>query len=660
MGSYIKILDVLNGLSYGSALTQIKATEDEIKQGKNYLIASGYQTLGLMMTSSMLGKLVKVLPSATSKTAFYALSWVAFLAAGPACGLAGLIKQGDGWYKATAQNWNKWRYRPFPLPLDLREPTKIAASFFAEHVGNVARVAMMVISVALIVFGDSYRGGAILCAWTYESLNTLGYVPQKLALFVEANKPILFSVGLLWDEGVLQRTMGIYEFVSNVFPKSNQWLQWKIEKLIHNLLWDNRGPMLEELEAPHQCPQLSFSEMKAILCAEDEAFELNPTHFSYACWDQLPENRDLGQFLVLCRSVDWSTKYALVLPKLKDDERFCDLLKGKFPEILDRTLSLEAFEGYLVRLASEGGVSKEVFAANWIQVQMTLFVEGLLGKRPVKGSEYQRQEAANMCSKILPYLLSLNRHIPSDRVAFEDVLLKLAVEGGDYCGRGLLRAAQELLSTIMAKRDPTLEDPLKDYEKTLLGALQDERSSGLQRIYQTAVEAARKGAPSVASNSLVYDVHFMDVFRKIQSLGFCPVSPLERASIGLWDLASWSTTGAMIRAQLSTKYRNDLDQIVERMGELRFATYFTGLINSLTTLTKEEKAEIIELYTESHDGAWTPQETNHRAHRLVFVRLGVLRRKPDPGPYDRAEGLLGRIQLIGKEVFGELRIALGF
>ena len=80
---------------------------------------------------------------------------------------------------------------------------------------------------------------------------------------------------------------------------------------------------------------------------------------------------------------------------------------------------------------------------------MQLLVQSLQGKGAVSGKEQHRDEAITICAQILPFLLSCRNTMER-----EDALLKMAVEGGNYCALGVKRMANELLTTFLQTMRP--------------------------------------------------------------------------------------------------------------------------------------------------------------------------------------------------------------
>src|SRR5262249_47998913 len=150
-----------------------------------------------------------------------------------------------------------------------------------------------------------------------------------------------------------------------------------------------------------------------------------------------------------------------------------------------------------------------------------------------KGWQVDLDDAIANCGKILAYVQKLDP--VKDRIEIEDILLKLACEGGEYCARGVKRASSELMSHIVNKSAKFNLDPDKVYEMQLHQALLDQRSQLVQQQYNKIAQYALSLYPDAIKN----DVHLFDVYRIYLSLGVIPLTDFERQKIGIGHLMGW-------------------------------------------------------------------------------------------------------------------------
>lgn len=610
-------INCLVGWSAGYQYCDFKTRENEAKQGKNYYISTALQASQLSTLGVIFQRVAALMPRNGFTRAAPILGNVVPLLALPLCIFTGIVKQGD--YSKFAKYWNSSTKLPGTLPEKLSNRAIKIINFFAEHTGDIARIAMLVGSIALIAMGSTFFGGAVLTALTYEAIDTMGWVPRKISLFMEKYMSKVALVGLLIGGSLF---MQIYAACTlpTAIPKLNRFLLHKIDRLANSFLKLKfplySGYNLEEIDAPvKERKNMTFAEINEVLDCTKTRYEINPAHFSK--WSQdpskMPENRRFGEMLTLFNKIDWSKKYSLVSKKLADDERFIDSLKTQFPNVTKEVFRRD-IDIYLGKLAAAQKMTKEAYAAKWLKTQMVTLVDTLQGKTRAKGWQVDLDDALSNCGKILSYMQKLNP--TTDRIELEDLLLKLACEGGDYCARGIKRASSEMVNQICNKKS-TAYDPTKDYERQLYQQLYEQRSELLQQAYNLIVDQIL----GIYPDAVKQDVHAFDLYRVYLSLGFIPLTDHEREKIGLGHLISWRLYGAL-RNQLHNEY--DPNKSVKKIGELHFATYMRSLILNNKALTETQKEQILEKYTERNDGKWTVAETDFNFHRLMFVMLGIM------------------------------------
>jgi hypothetical protein len=298
------------------------------------------------------------------------------------------------------------------------------------------------------------------------------------------------------------------------------------------------------------------------------------------------------------------------------------------------------FEYYLDIHTKGMKIPKEEFLANQLEKQMTELVKMLKGKRRVEGSQKDADEAIHYCSQILPYLLKLNLESPSDRLILEDILVKLGVEGGEYCARGVKRASKEIVNGILQQLTDGAGDPIKDYERQWQQGLEAARNKLLNSVYQGFVNVfisimkggeinddLTKEVTDRHAVALAQDVHTLDLYRIAFAFGVIPLSDYERNSMGFAELNLWGSPAypfREFRMNIYEKYYQGIDDVIKELGHIHFSTYICAVIEQNTALSEAQKEEIIDKFTECNQGSWTAESTQSRFNRLACVMLGIL------------------------------------
>lgn len=658
----VNTLSFLGGWLTGSNYAWAKTKEDEVKQGKGYYISSQYQTAQVYY----LGKMVSVIASEHIKSFLYRFpvqilaSIVLPAAYFPLALLGAAVKQGhyeknvkkiiesyppiaeevrSNIQRKRGEN-SKWILLvPKTLssvPERLGNKTVKIINFMVEHNGDIFRVAMMAGAVALISLGKTYFGSAILASVTYEAIDRMGFVPRKISLFMEVYMPGISLLGtVLSKESWVIRMIALVNLSTFLFNSPRRLCYQKIDLLAHKYVPYVNSPTLQEIDAPVVINrELTFEEINEILDDNDWGYEINPAHCSkwVSGLSDFPDNEKFDQYLTFFNGIDWVNKYNLLKDRLKEDENFINFLEKNIHSKSETSfpLSKEEIKALFFdeTFTEIGEISKEQYVANWLKEQMEILVSVLAGKKRVKGSQKDLVEAIGYSSKILAYLESI-REI--DQIEFEDILLKLAIEGGDYCARGIKRATSELTNNILQRGLSQYQDenPMRNYELKIERALQDKRMELIQEAYQKIVKDVflNKGVLDENQATVALDTHGFDMYRQYLSLGVYPLTDYERNDFGIQEFLNWSLTPGFVdlRCKMYQDYSQSLNYIIKENGNTDFVVYIRQIIMSNSKLSQEQKDLILEKYSEGNNKQWAEIETNRRFYRLLFAMLGVSR-----------------------------------
>lgn len=351
---------------------------------------------------------------------------------------------------------------------------------------------------------------------------------------------------------------------------------------------------LREYEAPLvERRDMTIAQINEVFNNNNGDYEINPAHCSKGILDRyaLPQNRSFDELLVLFDQINWADHSAVIKQKLKNDPRFCEEHSERRVEDLE-----------------------DSYCMDWVRKQMEFLVDGLKGKRVVQGSKADLDTAMSDTAKILAYLKTLRN--PRDQ---ESCLLRLAVEAGDYCARGKKQVAAEMVDEIvvpsLTPEFVGLDDPQKTYELRLFQELQNLRRGIVQRQYHDLVQILK--IPSPVSS----DVHGYDIYRRYLSLGFAPMSAMEREKISAGEIPTWTIYFAH-RQIMHARYERAYTSVFQEIGDVHFFSYMSRLIASMPRLSDAEKERLQE---ELSNPSGDLDEYKAKWRRLALVILGVLR-----------------------------------
>lgn len=619
----------LGGCGIGYKYANHKKREDEVRQGKNFYLAASPQFGQLLQLSSLISKLSRHLfpQMVAAQVGLNILTNVI-----PIMGFAGFllcaaVKHEDYEKLVTEYHGSGYAYIRLPEKLDKRTVSLLGS--ISERAGDVMRAAMAVTSIALIARGELFLGGGVLMMTAYQAIDQMGLISQRISLFMELHLPLLSDIGILIEGNFINRVSAVFDIGTNLFPSATYLYNELIDDVYSYAVdyfsadssetKEKDRVTIRQIDAlPEKHNEMSLKEILEILDASSEQFtnkyKINPAHCSNWSVDlsRVPTDRHFIKLQMLFDKIQWEEKYALVSKKLQEDDRFIDFLSDEFEGVSKKELK-ENTHHYIERLAEKKGVAPQKYAADWLRAQMGLLIGNLSGTRRIKGQQQDLEESIYYCSILLPYYESIESPIE-----LEDFLLKIAIEGGDYCARGLKRSLNEVLWGVVhhlkggERENP---DPKENYENECLNALQERRSEILLSVYTSLTQEV--------PDKIKGDVHAFDIYRQIFSLGFTPMTSYERRKVGMVEILLWKLIKD-IRYEIYDEYSSQLDEIIHEVGEMKFGSYFQGMIND-SLLTPDEKECVFNRY--SGDGwgeviEW--EEINRRFHRILLVKLGVL------------------------------------
>lgn len=486
-----------------------------------------------------------------------------------------------------------------------------------QYLSEVIRISLIVSGAVLLYFGATAMALGALGAVVYETLDhDLGVIPHKVSLFMETWMPMISSMGLLIVGSMFSQVLAAASLVMMI-PSAQIWVHQKIGALVRKSMIEASGPLiewfarqqgegrrppqineflanlraypsLEECDAPfEQRKEMGRAEMDEILNGADDGYELNPACLTKNIEPLLPlehnANFNLLTQLWDARADRWIQSYPLILRRLADDERFIKFLKENgvpgardFFFVYDvnnhhqnhmqqyeaaRNRHRQDVEVWITTRAEAQNITKEQFAANFVRAQLQAFVEKLSGTRPIEGERSLLEDTIENTSKIIPFLLQPNV-TPLD---IESSLLKLGVEGGDYCALGMKRASSEVFDGFT---EPLIEEmyaqlpPNERFEKETMREFQKARLRAIQGFHSQAMGFLR-GREQFRSTA--DDIHLYTAVSTALKRGFYPLTDEEMHRFTFPELLFNETLLLPFRAILKEEFAS---RIPENMNAL--------------------------------------------------------------------------------------------
>lgn len=711
------------GLGTGYQYTYFKAKEDEVKKGGNTILAS-FPLMGqVACVADVINRVSQIWLREAWRGTVSLISNVLPFVAIPLLLVSGIVKQGH--YTECANAWNLMKHRYMPgLPTTLSPFTVKVHHFLSDHLGKIIKVAMIVGTVALIALGQTHFAYGMLAGIAYHTLDTSGWIPRKISLFIEKYMTVILMAGGLGSTVYANRILTAVVIPTYLLPMTAMAKVHAVfERCIRLFAKSLKGPTLQDFDRPATKinRKMSYEEMMKILNGNESDYEVDPSHTAKCCTDALKEKSfAFDDYMTILKKINWEAKHNVVKLKFKDDDRFHDFLvkeynrlcgkdiekpylKGRLGEVLTaladgqteefyaNTLQKFAikhprglkdeygevkiigykrqefhahllaeykkakgidlteqdlfghFDEVLKAVVEKKNVTEAKFFAEHMERQMNGMVKYLKGKDRPDGEQVDLEDTIDYCSKILPQIQRLDPKKKSDAVKLEDVLLRLSVEGGEYCARGLKTASFEVACELQGTHnaDGTPKGPLDIFEDALTRELQKLRSKNIHDKYKLITKDILKLPASVRS-----DTHAFDVYKWVLSLGFYPLSKNERNKIDLGVFTNWALNTNALRNDMLAEYRYDMltnynsssgkreakgndkeEDAKEKEGitSVRVTDYLRNIVQDNNKLTSDQKGELLDRMTDVYDH----RNCEADSIRLMLVMNGKMRRIAD-------------------------------
>lgn len=689
--SFSKIFTVstqtLSGFSMGYNFVFLLNAEAEVKQGKNYYLSINFSIAQQVTVANIMSVMhAKIGPYAMSTPISWALS-LAPVIIYPMNMFFATVKMDS--YNATAyfvnnlfQNSGIPVISSISIPDELSDNTVRVINFLVDNMDKVTITAFFVGAIGLIAL-ESYTYVAGMClSGALHVLDQMGYIPPHVNLFIQRYILPLLSIANLFEGALIYRLMTAIQFAHSmayILPVDYFMSYFSIYDEAMRYGWTmmtgNRivGFSLAEMTQPWvQRNQLSYDEMIEILDAPfgntfNSPYKINAAHLSKPAVDlsRLQKSEQYDELLNIFDKIDWKGQNNVSMRrKLAADERFQGFVRDKLGNAHTQDVYTN-IDQFLVQLARESGaVSEEMqtdeekqaaaenFALQWTREQLAILVKVLKGEVRVVGSQQSLVQTLPKCQAITHLVINLSEQAATDPVAqrkLEDLLLKIAIEAGDYCADGLRRVFDEMI--IESSSEMGIErsdDPQVAFEDNIKLALLRIREGLFQDL-------CLQIAGLYGLQSQVGDIHIYDAFRVVL-LGFTPLSEETLKKFSLSVLFNWEINSTL-RAPVLDQYSRSLGDAIENVGAQDFTQYMLSFLadmriqseeeiadrnfenrdleaafrreNNTKTLTQEQYENIIGKFGSFNNYQWTPEETTDRFQRLFFVKLGVLIPNPE-------------------------------
>ena len=554
------------------------------------------------------------------------------------------------------------------LPTRLSTTGATALKLINQHLSNIIRVAIVVSGVVLLYFGQVAMAAGALSSVGYEYLDRdLAVIPLKVSIFMEKWMPYVSTIGLLLVGSLFDKIVGVPLLLSQI-PRVKLFLHHRLSegaRRVSSIVYSNiRGPIskaflnefptLEEFDAPFVDRRImNAREIDEILNGNDADYEVNPAYFQQDVEFSLdlPKDMNFSKLTALWDEIGerWNTtlSYNRLLKRLVKDNLFILFLKKRFPEakkfsfVPDRNnrmsdgeqttaakgLYLQQVDEWIHQIAEERGMAKHELVVSWIKEQLNCFVSKLELAGPSEGNQRFLRDAIENVSKIIPFLT--REGAPS--IEQEDSLIKLAIEGGNYCSIAMKRVSEEVLNgftvPLINEKNSRLEAHER-FENEVFQALKTERFRALQSVWQRAISFLQ----SIESlQDTASDVHLYEKASRLLSRTFYPMTSEELGAFDMSDVVDMEMPFFVdLRVEQQKMFIAEIPRAINVLGNRILGRslcldYLRDWVQNNGALSDLEKSYLLDEDL-SEDLVVMP-EPYPKWNRLMLIILGIYRKK---------------------------------
>ncbi|MBS4162970.1 Uncharacterized protein PRO82_000251 [Candidatus Protochlamydia amoebophila] len=308
-------------------------------------------------------------------------------------------------------------------------------NFAQSHLPTLSVAISVVSAVALWIFHQRIQATAFLI------LTAIGFLDRHCFLPAQMHSPLnymMYSIsnvaGMIWGN-TLNRLFCVINLISPI-------VDYFFKSYRKQLNQENRqSPSLHASSNPEQSYlKISLQDLENL--TNQSHYAVNPVHLKQTVLPSIQVGAKLDQILDYLADINWDNHQIALNLKLRDDERWNEIARGTISE-------------------------QDYFKQN-----LKAFIKSIKD-RDMVGPPQNYQMLDFYCKFIAQEL----RH--QDEMSRADILLKLGIEGGQYCGIGKFRVVEEVFHSLISQSEAL---PL---QQRILATLFLERTRMFQAIYQT-------------------------------------------------------------------------------------------------------------------------------------------------------------------------------
>ncbi len=297
--------------------------------------------------------------------------------------------------------------------------------FMHDNIGNLSKLVSTISLISIIYFGNILTSSVALAFYSIGYLDQKGILPEYMRKTLHIGQPFITAITEIFSGTPIRQLFWVTNLIMLITEKYFNSQSPETADIVHK---DLRNAPLTHVTLPALL-QNGFSET----C-------LNRGHLHYPTLAPVPDV-DVTDLYKICDNIHWENHLTSLQKKLANDPRWKE---------------------------RENHAGKEI---EYLKRVLHSCIDSIINHSILQGEP-------TSYDMITSYLKIITAALPKqDEITQADVLMTLAVEGGEYCGSGKFRVISELYSSLVTE---SIDLPI---ETRVLQSLQQLRMRTFQGIY---------------------------------------------------------------------------------------------------------------------------------------------------------------------------------
>ncbi|KIC72404.1 hypothetical protein [Candidatus Protochlamydia amoebophila] len=348
-------------------------------------------------------------------------------------------------------------------------------NFAQSHLPTLSVAISVISTLALWIFHQRIQATAFLI------LTTIGFLDRHCFLPAQMHSPLnymMYSIsniaGMIWGN-TLNRLFCVINLVSPIVDYFFKSYRDQLNQENRQLNQENRQTLSLPASSNPEQSYLNVSLQDLENLTNQSQYAVNPVHLKQTVLPSIQVDAKLDQILDYLADINWDNHQIALSLKLRDDERWSEIARGTISE-------------------------QDYFKQN-----LKAFIKSIKN-RDMVGPPQNYQMLDFYCKFIAQEL----RH--QDEMSRADILLKLGIEGGQYCGIGKFRVVEEVFHSLISQSEAL---PL---QQRIFATLFLERTRMFQAVYQTVL-TSNLFSYLLSKIAKINDVHKYNICMNMAKIG---------------------------------------------------------------------------------------------------------------------------------------------